>query len=189
MNNTSRNSALILIDVQKGFSEPYQAYWGRRNNRGAEQKIETLLAGFRDRMLPVIHIQHLSLEENSPLRPGQEGAEFMDFATPRLGERIFQKTVNSAFIGTLLEDFLQKSAIEKITLAGFTTDHCVSTSTRMGSNLGFSVTVASDATATFHRIAPDGSEIEPEVVHQVSLASLSGEFALISRVEDILRNY
>ncbi len=38
------NAALIVIDMQKGFNEPY---WGRRNNPQAESNIARLLAARR----------------------------------------------------------------------------------------------------------------------------------------------
>lgn len=95
---------LILIDVQKGLDDPY---WGNRNNPEADKNIELLLEKFRIKNLSVIHIQHMSTEPHSPLRPGQIGNEFKDYATPLPGEAIFQKKVNSAFIGTNLEQYLR----------------------------------------------------------------------------------
>lgn len=165
-----------MIDVQKGFLDPY---WGRRNNPDAEKNIFLLLDHFRRHGLPVVHIQHLSLEKKSPLRPGQTGSEFMDLTSPKWGERIFQKTVNSAFIGTGLESYLRQVGINHLSIVGLTTDHCVSTTTRMAANLGFQVDLIDDATATFDRKATTGEWIPAEVVHQVSLASLSGEFAQV----------
>ena len=59
-----------------------------------------LLSEWRDKGFTVIHIQHCSVEMYSPLRPGFLGNEFKDEAKPLLGEKVFPKTVNSAFIGT-----------------------------------------------------------------------------------------
>ena len=46
------------------------------------------------------------------------------------------KGVNSAFIGTQLEEILKESEVRTLVIAGLTTDHCVSTTTRMAANLG-----------------------------------------------------
>lgn len=168
------SSALIIIDAQNGFHEPF---WGKRNNPDAEENMKLILHFFREADAPVIHIQHLSTDPNSPLRPGQPGVEFIDGLEPKLGERIFQKNVNSAFIGTGLEAFLRGQNIKSLVLIGFTSDHCVSTSTRMASNLGFDVTIIADAVVSFERKNISGGIISPDIVHEVSLASLSGEFA------------
>ncbi len=173
---------LVLIDMQKGFLD--QSHWGERNNPSLEENIKGLLKFYRQHKLNIIHIQHLSTEEHSPLRPGQPEVEFMPNLGPTLGERIFQKSVNSAFIGTELEKYLILKQIESLILVGLTSDHCVSTTARMGSNLGFHVIVASNCTATFNRKI--GSiEFSAELVHDVSLASLRGEFAEILTSNDI----
>ena len=102
----------------------------------------------------MIHVQHLSTEAGSPLRPSQPGAEFMDEAAPIEGERIIQKSVNSAFIGTNLEDNLRSLGLKRVYFCGFTVDHCVSTSVRMAKNLGFLPAVIADATVAFEAITP-----------------------------------
>jgi nicotinamidase-related amidase len=184
MKPSKNNTALIIIDAQKGFHDPV---WGKRNNPHAEENIKLLLQFFRDISFPIIHIQHLSIESNSPLRQGQIGAEFIDGLEPRYGERIFQKTVNSAFIGTDLDEYLMRQKIKFLIIVGFTSDHCVSTSTRMASNLGFSPTIISDATVAFERSSPAGKILDPDLVHEVSLASLSKEFATIQSTNDVMK--
>jgi nicotinamidase-related amidase len=168
--------ALVLIDVQEGFSDPS---WGKRNNPQAEANIQLLLNWFRSRNWPVIHVQHLSAEPNSPLRPERPGVRFMEFAAPLNGESVFQKSVNSAFIGTSLDAHLRSEGIGSIVMVGFTTDHCVSTSARMAANLGYKVKLIADAIVAFERRSIDGQHLPAELVHQVSLASLQGEFATV----------
>lgn len=126
------STALLLIDVQQGLDEPR---WGARNNPDAEQRIADLLAAWRDASWPVIHVQHLSTEPDSPLRPDRPGNAFKPEALPIEGEPVFQKNVNSAFIGTNLETHLRDRGIDSLVIAGITTDHCVSSTTRMAGNL------------------------------------------------------
>jgi len=171
-----QNCALILIDVQRGFLD--SSYWGKCSHPNIERNIESLLTICRELKYPIVHVQHLSTEEFSPLRPGQHGSEFIESCAPRLGERVFQKSVNSAFIGTNLEAYLRSQKIESIVLVGFTSDHCVSTTARMASNLGFRTFVVADCTATFDRRGLD-STISASLVHDVSMASLNSEFATI----------
>lgn len=179
------NTALIVIDVQQGFDDPV---WGKRNNLNAEENIAQLLKVWRTKALPVIHIQHLSVLPESPLRPNQVGCEFKPEAQPLNDEPVFQKTVNSAFIGTSLESYLRQQQIEVVVIAGLTTDHCVSTSTRMAANLGFKVLLVSDGTATFDRDSYNGKHYTAEEIHESALASLHHEFATVVSVSDIIAN-
>jgi nicotinamidase-related amidase len=179
----SSAGALLIIDVQQGFDEPG---WGVRNNLDAERRIADLLAAWRAAGLPVIHVQHLSLEPQSTLREDRPGAAFKTEALPVEGEPVFQKHVNSAFIGTDLEGHLRANGIEKLTMVGLTTDHCVSTTARMAGNLGFTVIVVDDATATFERRGPDGKQYSADVMHGAALASLNGEFATVQSAREVL---
>jgi nicotinamidase-related amidase len=178
--------ALLLIDVQKGFLDT--EYWGIRNNPKLEENISALLTAFRRNDLPILHVQHHSMEKQSPLRPDRPGVAFMDMVRPLREEMIFTKTVNSAFIGTSLEKYLRDREITRLTMAGLTSDHCVSTSARMAANLGFDVTVIEDAVATFGRTGFDGAHYPASLVHAISIASLRNEFAsILSTQESISR--
>jgi nicotinamidase-related amidase len=176
-------TALLLIDIQAGFDHPK---WGARNNPFAEQNARRLLEYFRSQHMPVFHIRHDSVERASPLRPELEGNKIKDIVQPVEGEEVMGKTVNSAFIGTELELKLRSLGITSLVMAGLTTPHCISTSARMGSNLGFEVTVVSDATAAFEAIAHDDTRIPAEEMHFYALASLNHEFAAIRTTDQIL---
>lgn len=176
-------TALLSIDFQKGFDEPV---WGVRNNPDAEIKMTQLLRAWRDKGLPIIHVQHCSSEENSPLKVGASGNTFKDEVKPIQGEKVFGKTVNSAFIGTDLEQYLRDNGINSLVIAGLTTDHCVSTTTRMAGNFGFDVTLVSDATATFDRTGEDGIHYFAEQIHKIHLASLNGEFCAVRSCDEVL---
>jgi nicotinamidase-related amidase len=175
--------ALLLIDVQQGLDEPR---WGARNNPHAEQQIGALLAAWRQAKWPVIHVQHMSQELGSPLRPDAPGNAFKPEAMPHDSEPVFQKRVNSAFIGTTLEAHLRREGIHALVIVGLTTDHCVSTTARMAGNLGFEVVVVEDATATFERTGPDGLRYSAEQMHRLALASLHGEFAQVQSAHEVV---
>jgi nicotinamidase-related amidase len=171
-----QNTALIIIDVQKGFDDPK---WGLRNNPDAEEKIAALLAAWRKSGWPVFHVQHLSRSANSPLRPQNPGSEIKELVRPLGEEQLFQKNVNSAFIGTNLEEVLRQRGIKTVVVVGLTTPHCVSTTARMAANLGFEVYMAGDAIAAFEAKGPDGQRYSADVIHDVSLATLHNEFATV----------
>jgi nicotinamidase-related amidase len=170
--------ALLLIDIQKGFDDI--AYWGgERNNPDAESNAAKLLAYWRANSLPIFHVQHCSTNPASPLRPGQAGNDFKEAFRPLPGERIIQKNVNSAFIGTDLKQQLDAQHLTTLVIAGLTTDHCVSTTTRMAGNFGFDTFLVADASATFNKKGVGAQAFDAELIHQTALASLNGEFATV----------
>lgn len=180
-----QNAALVLIDIQKGFDSPV---WGRRNNPDAETNVAALLHAWRKTGRPLFHIQHLSQDPRSPLRAGSPGCEIKDIVRPHNGEPVIQKRVNSAFIGTDLEEQLRRAGITTLIMTGLTTNHCVETTTRMAGNLGFLTYLVSDATATFDRQGPDGVLHTAEDIQAMTLANLHQEFATIMTTDEVLRN-
>ena len=170
--------ALILVDIQKGFADI--GYWGgERNNPDAELRASELLKIWRENDFPIFHIQHCSSILTSLLHETNEGNAFNDLVAPYEGEVIIKKNVNSAFIGTDLQTRLDHAKINKLVITGLTTDHCVSTTTRMAGNLGYEPFLVADATATFNRKTSDGRVYPAELIHETALASLNEEFASI----------
>jgi nicotinamidase-related amidase len=183
---TAADSALLLVDVQRGFDDPI---WGRRNNPELEARIAELLGAWRAFGRPVLHARHMSTITASPLRPGQRGNDFKAEAEPRPGEPVFEKRVNSCFIGTSLDAELRRAGIGGLVVAGLTTNHCVSTTARMAGNLGYGVWVVSDATATFDRTGPDAVRYPAELVHAMALSDLNGEFASVTDTRSLIAEF
>jgi len=178
-----RKTALIVIDVQAGFNDPR---WGARNNPEAEANIARLLAAFRAQGRPVIHVQHDSAAPDGAFRPGTPGHRPKPEATPRDREPVHHKSVNSAFIGTTLERDLRNAGIEGLVITGLTTNHCVSTTTRMAGNFGFDTYIVADATATFERLGMDGAMRPAEEVHASALSDLRDEFASVVDTDTVI---
>ena len=177
------NTALLVIDVQKGLDNPAL---GARSNPHAEQNIAGLLKQWRCHAYPVLHIKHNSTEPESLLRPELPGNAYKPEAEPMPGEMEFGKCVNSAFIGTRLQEHLQQQSIQTLVVVGLTVDHCVSTTVRMGSNLGFNVLLIADATAAFERTGYNGLHYPADVLHETTLVTLQDEFCSICRTQDVV---
>jgi nicotinamidase-related amidase len=174
----SDRPALILVDIQKGFE--HIDYWGgQRNNPDAELRASELLKIWRAHHLPIFHIRHCSTIPTSLLHESNVGNEFNDLVAPLGGEPIIKKNVNSAFIGTDLQAQLDSAKISTLVIVGLTTDHCISTTTRMAGNLGYETFLVADATATFNKKGVDGKNYPAELIHETALASLNNEFATV----------
>ena len=174
----SADRALIVIDFQTGFQSPV---WGARNNPDAERNAQSLLDACRNGNVPVLHVRHISTEPGSPLGPETGGTTFLPGLEPSGAEPVYEKSVNSAFIGTGLDADLRANGISRVIICGLTTPHCVSTSCRMAANLGFDVTLAHDACAAFSANAdmtwcPGADALLPQTIHDTAIAHLHGEF-------------
>jgi nicotinamidase-related amidase len=185
MTQIDQNAALIIVDVQKGLDE-HAYYGGNRNNPDAEAHMSSLLQAWRQTQRPIFHIKHNSTEPKSPLRPGYPGNEIKPEVAPQGDEPVIEKSVNSAFIGTDLEQRLRDAGISQVVIVGLTTNHCVSTTTRMAGNFGFETILVGDATATFDRVGVDGTRYSAQINHDTELATLNGEFATVLNAKDIL---
>lgn len=171
-------TALLLIDVQKGVNvlEHWGGSTGRRNNPGAEDQMARLLSAWRDAGLPVIYTQHDSREAASPLKLHLPTGAMIEGFEPKDSEIVIRKDVNSAFVGTDMELRMREHGITRLVIVGFFTNFCVETSTRMAGNMGYDTYLVPDACATTNRVAPDGTDFDPDLVHAMSVASLHGEF-------------
>ena len=179
----SSATVLLVIDTQLAFNDPA---WGQRNNPEAESNIAALLGEWRATRRPVIHIRHLNEDTGYRFSADAPGYQAKAEAKEIGSEPVLTKTVNSSFIGTDLEERLRAFPEPHVVVVGLTTDHCVSTTVRMGSNLGFPFSVVSDATATFERTGFDGRQWTAQEMHDSALASLNDEFATIATTKDVL---
>lgn len=184
--------ALLLVDVQQGFDHP--THWGvSRSNPSSEDNIKRLLNHFRnvDPTPLIIHVQHNSFEESSPLYHSSAGVAFQPWSTPLSSELVIKKNVNSAFIGTNLESVLREHGIRKLFICGWTTDQCVSTTVRMAANMHVcdsgdekgEVILVGDATAAWGYAG-----IPAETIHQVHEATLGHEFCRVMNTQGALKD-
>lgn len=180
-----KDRALLIIDVQKAFND---SKWGIRNNPNAEIKMKTVLEACRKQNWWIIHIQHISQDSSSVFYKESAGVAFKKIVLPMKEEKVIQKTVNSAFIGTELEPFLKIKKIKTIAIMGLTTPHCVSTTARMSGNLGYKTYLLSDATAAFGLYDEHEQFIEAETIHRISLATIHDEFATVIDSKSFLQS-
>ena len=166
-------AVLLPIDMQRGFDEPG---WPKRWNRDLDHNGQALLAAWRGKGLPIIHVRHDSIEPISTLRPDQPGNQFREGFEPQAGEGLVSKSVNSAFIGTDLDLRLRRMGARQIIAFGISTDMCVSTTIRTGANLGWPMVLVIDACDCFDLPDGTGGIIPAAQIQAAHAATLGFEF-------------
>ena len=181
-------TALLLIDVQKGVHrlDHWGGPTGRMNNPGCQANLVALLDAFRAAGRTVAFTRHDSVEPDSPLKLSLATGEQLDGLDIRPDDICVRKSVNSAFVGTPLELELRRRGIHRLAIAGYFTNFCVETSVRMAGNMGFDVYLAHDACATCNRVDLNGVDHDPELVHDLSVAAMHGEFCTALTANQII---
>ena len=103
--------------------------------------IESLTAGGRDRSLDY-KITGFNVPKGSP------DAKMVDELAPTDDEIVFPKTSSSVFISTNIDYVLRNLGTKYLIIAGCLTDQCVDSAVRDACDLGYLVTVPTDACAT-----------------------------------------
>ncbi len=174
----SIDAALLLIDVQVGVDD--LTHWGgvngRRNNPEAETTMLNLLSKWREQGLPVAFTRHDSVEDRSPLKLNLPSGDLKPGFSIADGDISIIKNVNSGFVGTSLHKEFRDRGITRLVIVGFFTNMCVETTVRMAGNMGYDTYLVPEGCATTNRIGPDGVDRDPELVHDMTVANLHGEF-------------
>ena len=173
-----KSTALLLVDVQEGVNDVkyYGGPSGKRNNDNAEENMRCLLTEWRRLGKQVAFTRHNSRELNSPLKLSLETGKQIEGLDIHESDIVVDKDVNSGFIGTSLEVELRRSGIDRLVVMGFYTNYCIETTVRMAGNLGFDTYLVHDACAAINTLGHDGTYYDADLVHNMSIASLHGEF-------------
>lgn len=177
------NAVLIPIDMQRAFdADP----WPRRWNDRLDENGLALLTAWRASGRAIIHVRHDSVEPNSTLRPETPGNAHRPGFEPQAGEPLVTKSVNAAFIGTDLDLRLRRLGASTVVLFGISTDMCVSTSVRVGANIGYTVILVEDACDCFDLPDGEGGTIAARAIHRAHIATLRQEFATVMRTAELV---
>lgn len=174
--------ALLSIDMQRAFGA---GGWPPGWNSNLDKNGLTLLDSWRERGWPIFHVRHDSIEPDSTLSPNMPGNAFRDGFGPRGSETLIRKSVNAAFIGTDLDLRLRRLGIRTLVAFGISTDMCVSTTVRVGANLGYSMILVEDACDSFDLPTKNGGSIPAKAIHDAHVATLGYEFARVMTTEEV----
>jgi nicotinamidase-related amidase len=173
--------ALLLVDVQNDYF-PGGAMPLDDMDRAAANAAR-LLAAFRERGLPVVHVRHLSVRPGATLfLRGTTGAEIHAAVTPRAGEPVVEKNFPNAFRATDLESRLRAAGAEHLVIAGAMSHMCIDATARAAFDHGFKCTVAEDACAT-RGLEFAGRSLPARDVHAAFMAALAAPYAKIASAE------
>ena len=169
--------ALLLVDVQNDYF-PGGAM-ELVGSAAAGVQAGKLLHAFRERALRVVHIQHISTEQDETFfLPDTDGVEIHASVAPIEGETVFRKNYPNSFRGTPLLGHLRGNGVTELVIAGMMTHMCIDTTTRAASDLGFQCVLAHDACAT-KSLSFGSASVCAEHVQTAFLAALDGAFARV----------
>jgi nicotinamidase-related amidase len=178
------NTALLLIDIQNDYFENGAS--ALVNSDNACKNVKCILNYFREKRLPVIHIQHHSIRPGSTFfLPGTKGAEIHADLTPLEGEKVITKYVPNSFRDTGLLEYLKEYPIQKLIICGMMTHMCVDATVRAAKDLGFEITLIGDACATKDLII-NGDIVEARNVQNSFLAALNYFYSQVITTEQFL---
>lgn len=176
--------ALLLIDIQNDYFTG-----GAMEVPGAEATAFTassMLAFFRERSMPLIHIQHVAARRGATFfLPGTHGAEIHASVEPVPGEPVFQKHFPNAFHKTPLLDHLKGMDISRLVISGMMTQMCIDSTIRAAFDLGLRCSLASDACAA-RPMSFGGITVSADRVQAAFLSSLDGLFAKVATADDLI---
>ena len=197
MDITREKTALLVIDMQNGFTEPggSMAKIGLpyQELRAAIPGCRKLVDAARKAGVPVIYTRYVfhpgyvdggilpnhivpAMKEVGSLAAGTWDAEIIDELAPAEGELVIDKSRPSSFYGTRLEPILDSLGIRSLVICGVTTNICVETTARDAGQRDYYTHVISDATAEFDKDR-----------HEHALTGVGFLFGWVNTVDDVLR--
>lgn len=189
--------ALLIIDVQyrtvgdapKPFFESVRDYYPTSCGEAgwaAVERIEELLAAFRERGLPVLypHVApkqaydagRLAAKVPSIMDVPDKGYRFVEPVAPRPEDILIPKRHPSAFFATALTSYLIDLGVDWLVVTGCTTSGCVRASVVDGFAYNFHMTVPHDA--VYDR---------SPTVHAVNLFDMAQKYADVTDTSEVLR--
>lgn len=177
--------ALIIIDIQNDYFEGGK--FPLVGTLDAAKNAKLVLEDFRNKNLPVFHIQHIS--ENAKtlfFAVSTNGVEINDLVKPLSTEKVIVKHYPNSFRETELLSILKEQDISELVICGMMTNMCVDATTRAAKDLGFTCTIVADACAAA-TLEYNGLKVAGKDVHTAFIAALSYFYAVTLSTQDYLR--
>lgn len=178
---SSSHTALLVIDVQESFR--HAPYFEESGLAAYLEKQQALIDGAKAAGIPVVQIFHVDGDKAF----AQESGYIRALEGVRIAPDVtFHKNRHSAFAGTGLDIWLTQNGINRLIVSGIRTEQCCETTTRHGSDLGYSVDYVTEATLTFPMTHASGTVFSADDIRTRTELVLAGRFARIATVDDVL---
>ncbi len=178
------DTALLLIDFQNDYFPGGK--WELEACDQAAEKGAELLAVFRAKGLPVIHVRHEFTTNEAPFfLPGSEGAHIHSSVAAQDNEPVVLKHSVNSFKETNLKEILDTLEIKNLIVVGAMSHMCIDAGVRAAADFGYNVTVAQDACATRDQEF-NGIIVPAKQVHAAYMAALSFAYARVADTEMLL---
>jgi nicotinamidase-related amidase len=141
--NEMPKTILLVVDVQQALIDA-----GPVREDEFLLNLKLLIDTAHANKTEVVYVRHDS-GPGDELEAGTDGWRLHRSLKPRADERIFDKTVSSAFNGTGLNEYLKGKNVGQIVLCGMQTEHCIDTTCKVAFELGYGVVIPSGGTTTF----------------------------------------
>ena len=139
------HTALIILDAQVNMLTGTSAVFKANEFLS---RFKTLTDQARNQRVPVFFI----LNDGGPGDPDEPGTPGW-YLHPELGiisgDIVLSKHTPDAFMGTQLYEILEENEITHLVIAGIQTELCILASCKRANDLGYRVTLVSDAHTTF----------------------------------------
>ena len=176
--------ALLLIDIQNDYFEGGKAELHKPLE--ALKNAEKVLKKFRQSSSPVIHVQHVSVNEGATFfLPDTHGVKIHERLAPQQNETFVIKHTPNSFYNTNLLEVIRDQQITELVVCGMMTHMCIDTTVRACKDHKLKVTLLDDACAT-KDLNYRGTVITAETVHRTFMAALSGMFASVMSTQEYL---
>ncbi|WP_425404396.1 isochorismatase family protein [Hwanghaeella sp.] len=176
---------LIILDVQDAIDQPV---WKDKSNPGYLAAIERLLAYWRERHWPIIHIKHDEAVPTSTYHTHGPWNAIKKEVAPQPGEPVIVKHQNCAFIGTDLDAVLKRIGATRFVLTGVVIHNSMDATVRAGKALGYTILLPSDATTAVPVTSKDGGRWDARTVQDLTLAILDGEYAQVTDTDALIQS-
>jgi nicotinamidase-related amidase len=177
-------TVLILVDIQNDYFPG-----GKMELEGsmeASVQARRLLSTFRQRQLPLVHVQHVSTRPGATFfMPDTDGVRIHEHVHPLENEVVIHKHYPNSFRDTGLLTYLHGEHIKRLVVCGMMTHMCIDATVRAAFDHGFECLVAEDACAT-RTLTHKGHSIPAHYVNLSFLAALNALYAKVLTTEEII---